>query len=898
MLKFLHWNCNSIKSKYEEFLNFLEKNRPSLISINETKLSENDTFTVPNYHVIRSDRNSRGGGVAILINNKITYEQIGIFDKFNLEIICVKILFKKSPQLHFLSWYLPPNADFPKSSFFQKLSKLKNFVLCGDLNSKSKAWFANVENQAGKKLEDALSQSQISIYKNKLPTHFSSAYNSSDITDLILSSPSLTSKLFNLKIHSSDLDSDHFPMIINLANHGETLKKNHEIIKVDNLLLSKLIEEKIKLFQEIKRPLNEVKSLNDLYVKIYQFAKLNSTKNIIKKVDNINLPIEILTLIESKKNAKKLMLKFKLPTFKTKYNFLNKLVKNEISSFKLAKRSSELEELALMKASESKFWNSLKKAEGSHTKKVNIPFINFDGNKIYNNKDKAQAFGLNLSKIFVPYEDSIFDDNFKKYIENFTSSDELFNYDSNEEYAQNFSLSELEEEIKNCKLKSAAGPDDCPNKVLKNLGPYGLCFILQMINKSFNNNDIPIEWKTAKIIMIPKKPNDSNNINNYRPISLTNTIVKLIERLVKNRLVHFLESNNLISNYQSGFRENRSALDNVFYFKQKCMMAFDQKEYMGGIVFDVEKAFDKVWHEGLFYKIHLLKIPNKIAKWIKNFLTNRLFYVSINDEYSDKFKIKTGTPQGSILSAILFSIFINDIPLKLDSYPKLNALLYADDLFCFYHDKNLNRIKIVLQKYLNNLESWLRRWRLKVAPHKCSYNIYSSKGGSKKLLDLNIFGKTIGQESNPRYLGILLDTKLNFNFHIKYLKEKCFRKYNFLKIIKKCNTKTKIIVYNSIIRSNMDFGGPLFNTISDINKRKLRAIQYHSMRFILNRKYGSSGTEMRIKLGLKTLDEHFTSLKKRYLEKALLNNEMLKELKEEVNTYQRENPDKNISIFS
>ena len=201
--------------------------------------------------------------------------------------------------------------------------------------------------------------------------------------------------------------------------------------------------------------------------------------------------------------------------------------------------------------------------------------------------------------------------------------------------------------------------------------------------------------------MIPKKPNDRHNINNYRPISLTNSMVKILERLIKNRLTEYLDSNNLITKFQSGFRANRCSIDNIFYFSQKCLLSFNKNHSTGGIVFDIEKAFDKIWHEGLFIKLHEMNIPKKMAKWIKNFLTNRTFYVSTNGHDSDLFPIKTGVPQGSILSPILFSIFIDNIPLNLQNYSNLSAILYADDLFTFFSDKNLNRIQIVLQHYLD-----------------------------------------------------------------------------------------------------------------------------------------------------------------------------------------------------
>ena len=124
--------------------------------------------------------------------------------------------------------------------------------------------------------------------------------------------------------------------------------------------------------------------------------------------------------------------------------------------------------------------------------------------------------------------------------------------------------------------------------------------------------------------MIPKKHNDRHNPNNYRPISLTNTIVKIIEKLIKNRLVHYLESNNLFIKNQSGFRSHKRTIDNIFFIKQKSLEAFTKKRAksvmkVGGIVFDIEKAFDKVWHEGLLFKMHQLKVPSKIAQWIKIF---------------------------------------------------------------------------------------------------------------------------------------------------------------------------------------------------------------------------------------------------------------------------------------
>ena len=126
-----------------------------------------------------------------------------------------------------------------------------------------------------------------------------------------------------------------------------------------------------------------------------------------------------------------------------------------------------------------------------------------------------------------------------------------------------------------------------------------------------------------------------------------------------------------------------------------------------------------------------VKNPSKNFQMDKKFSYRQIFLCRTEQPSSNLFSIKTGVPQGSILSPTLFSIFINDILLKLENYD-LKGLLYADDLFSFFSNVNVRRINIVLQYYLNSLELWLRSWRLKVTPHKCSYNIYKRNGKCNK----------------------------------------------------------------------------------------------------------------------------------------------------------------------
>jgi hypothetical protein len=156
--------------------------------------------------------------------------------------------------------------------------------------------------------------------------------------------------------------------------------------------------------------------------------------------------------------------------------------------------------------------------------------------------------------------------------------------------------------------------------------------------------------------MIEKKDCDLSNPNNWRPISLTNSIVKIAERMIQARLVGFLDKYDIINKYQSGFRNHRSTTDNLLFFTQKALEAFDDNKKVCGVVFDIRKAFDKVWHAGLLFKMNKMNIPKKIGSWIKSFLSNRKFRVKIDDSISNVFQMTTSVPQGSCLSPVLFDI--------------------------------------------------------------------------------------------------------------------------------------------------------------------------------------------------------------------------------------------------
>jgi hypothetical protein len=375
--------------------------------------------------------------------------------------------------------------------------------------------------------------------------------------------------------------------------------------------------------------------------------------------------------------------------------------------------------------------------------------------------------------------------------------------------------------------------------------------------------------------MIEKKDTNNQDPNNYRPISLTNCIPKIIEKLVNKRLNDFLDKHNLIHSHQSGFRKNRQTVDNLLFFLQKVLEAFENNQKVCGIVFDIKKAFDKVWHKGLFFKMNKMKIPKKIGLWIKNFLTNRKFRIKVGDMLSDLFDILCSVPQGSILSPNLFKIYINDI-FELSKFPndKILNLLFADDKFSFNIDINLRRLLHQMNRYLKSLEVWLNEWRMSIAANKCSFTIYS-KITPKMLTNgefkLEIYGQPIPINHSPRYLGVLIDNKLNLNNHIENVKEKCLKKLNVLKCLSYKNwslcTNQQLTVYKCLIRATMEYA-PIITLTSEYNVNKLSGIQYQALKIISKERGPVSNTYLHDLYGIETFDLRLHDLSSKYIENA------------------------------
>ena len=263
-----------------------------------------------------------------------------------------------------------------------------------------------------------------------------------------------------------------------------------------------------------------------------------------------------------------------------------------------------------------------------------------------------------------------------------------------------------------------------------------------------------------------------------------------------------MDSNNLISNCQYGFRKNHSTLHPLVHFLNDVSCALDRKEHTVAIFCDLRKAFDTVSHCILLLKLKKLGVRNVELQWFKNYLSNRKQLVHVNGENSSLLDILIGVPQGSILGPLLFLIYINDLP----NCSSLLALLFADDTTLYLSDSNLNNlIERVNCEFIKVVDNF-RLLKLALHPSKTKFILFTNSNdarASNVSISLNFNNDTEAQDQNListlvrvtteseipaiKFLGIFIDPLLSFKYHINTIVSKVSKSLYFLRATKKCS---------------------------------------------------------------------------------------------------------------
>jgi len=360
-----------------------------------------------------------------------------------------------------------------------------------------------------------------------------------------------------------------------------------------------------------------------------------------------------------------------------------------------------------------------------------------------------------------------------------------------------FTPVDVMEKLTELDVYKSFGPDLTHPRIQK-LAKDGISEAMSYIfNKSMETASIPEDWKLANVTAIHKKGNRQDS-GNYRPISLTSVVGKTMERLIKDKLVHYLERNHLIGDSQHGFRHGRSCLTNLLDFFGEVISTYDEYKAVDVVYLDFQKAFDKVPHQRLLMKIQSLGIGGNVIQWLRAWLIGRKQRVSVNNAKSDWTEVTSGVPQGSVLGPIMFIMYVDGMDTGIIS--KLSK--FADDTkLCKRAMREED--KIAMQEDLNKLMAWSETWQMNFNVSKCAVmhlgcnNIESNyKMGEADLSCV----------SDQRDLGVIITDDLKWGRQCDEAFKRASRTIGFVNRNFHCRNKEIIIpIYKAMIRPLVEF---------------------------------------------------------------------------------------------
>ena len=371
----------------------------------------------------------------------------------------------------------------------------------------------------------------------------------------------------------------------------------------------------------------------------------------------------------------------------------------------------------------------------------------------------------------------------------------------------------------------------------------------------FSSNTFPDVWEKANVIPVHKK-SDKQALKNYRPVSLLPICGKIFEKLLFNALYSFFEDHKLLNPCQSGFKKNDSCINQLVSITHEIYSAFDCNPSLEvrGVFLDLSKAFDKVWHDSLIYKLKSLGISGSLLKLIQNYLDNRLQKVLLNGQTSEWKPVKAGVPQGSILGPLFFFIYINDICSNLST----NVKLFGGDTSLFSIVNDANKSFQNLSNDLCVISNWAYQWKMSFNPDRSKQAqevIFSRKTSSQSHPVLTFDNSPVTETTHHKHLGLILDAKLNFKEH---LKEKMSKAYKGIAVLRKLQNiiprNSLLIIYKSFIRPHLDYGDIIYD---QPNKgsfcQKIESILYQAAVAITGAIHGTSQTKLYKELGIESM---------------------------------------------
>ena len=792
----LYTNADGLLNKKDEFLALVNDSKPSIIAVTEAKAKNQVDFNPIEYSITGYDlylNSNPKRGIVLYVSESLNSQSCSIMNNSDFEeSVWVQFTTGDENKVLFGCVYKSPNGTCDNEELLLELLKrdtLQEFdcvCITGDFNFPNIDWKGTWTGERDEKFVDALRDAFLSQMVLK-PTRRREGQQA-NILDLVI--------VNNEKVIS---EVEHLPPI------G---KSDHEVLKF-NLYLAdrkkteiqeKRYDMKKANFEQMRRELQgrDWSMLTEMNVEECWETIKSRVKDSMEK----NIPSGKIHKINAEKP--KWMSGKAMKVIKKKYNLYKRFLASkkgyDYQAYLKARnecsrqvRNCKIEfERKLSKESKSNpkaFWRYVQSKTKS---KVGIsPLKTRDDKLVTDDKGKADVLNDFFASVFTK-------DNGNTHNAKDDSSKASKSGGITIDFVH-ITADMVKKKFEELNPNKAQGPDGIPSRVLKELRnelaePFSILF-----SKSVSNGKIPTEWKTAVVTPIFKKGTRTDP-GNYRPVSLTCVSSKVLESIIRDVIVEHMKENKLYANCQHGFRSKRSCITQLLEVMEEFTKAIDDGESIDVIYLDFRKAFDSVSHPLLLYKLKSYGITGNILEWIHDFLDSRTQRVKVGNELSEPAEVLSGIPQGSILGPILFTIFINDLPDKINNPCKI----FADDTKIY----SLSTKNSTLQTDINLLVEWSETWKLYFNGTKCKVlHIGKNNPGTQYNMKIDVNTTDITKCEEEKDLGVIFDKDLSFDRHITTVINKANimigiirRTFTFL------DKDMFLKLYKSLVRPILEYG--------------------------------------------------------------------------------------------
>lgn len=332
---------------------------------------------------------------------------------------------------------------------------------------------------------------------------------------------------------------------------------------------------------------------------------------------------------------------------------------------------------------------------------------------------------------------------------------------------------EIRQASSNLQDKKAPGLDGIPNLIVKEVAESYPNYLIDLFNSCFEHSTFPSIWKRQKLILLPKDNKPLDEPSSFRPICLIDTFGKLLESIICNRLRENVELANGLSDHQFGFRKGRSTVDAIKLLVETARQTINKRsclnDYCVVVTLDVKNAFNSANWAKIIQALQNLNIPQYLLSVIQDYFTGRVVYYD-TDDGPKNFKATGGVPQGSVLGPLLWNVMYNGI-LQLNLPAGVKTIGFADDIALLIVAAELDVAKTMTNASVGVVKSWLSSMGLTLAEHKTEVVVISSRR-ARQYININVGECEIASKDSLKYLGMIIDSKLSFNSHIKYVEAK------------------------------------------------------------------------------------------------------------------------------